>query len=148
MREGGSGPAHHDVFHITNHPQCPTKPSLCQPQPVGDKNYTLNTVLGGVTLEPVVPVGTRLGVRASLRVCRDRRAGQSSGEEQGRKQGMSVIGLRGVEGKRLGREALAVTGCGHGARPPACHPRFPHGEGRKLPIPGSLVGGGTGCGAS
>lgn len=30
-----------------------------------------------------MPVGTRLGVRASLRVCRDRRAGQSGGEEQG-----------------------------------------------------------------
>lgn len=49
MREGGSGLAHHNVFHTTSYPQCPTKPPLCQPQPVGDKNYILNTVLGGHT---------------------------------------------------------------------------------------------------
>lgn len=54
---------------------------------------------------------------------------------------MGAIGLGGLEGKGLQGEVLAATGCGHGARPPACHPRFPHAEGRKLPIPGPLAGG-------
>lgn len=95
-----------------------------------------------VTLGPGTPVSSRLNVSASFGACRDRRAGQSSGEDQGLGQGIGAIGLGGVEGKRLQVEVLAATGCGHGARPPACHPRFPHGEGRKLPIPGPLAGGG------
>lgn len=67
-------------------------------------------------------------------------------------QAMSV-GMR-VLGQGIGileswgrgeKEVLTGGSLGHrmwaGARPPACHPHFPHGEGRKLPSLGPLAGG-------
>lgn len=118
---------------LSTHPP-PPAPACKRQDPCHQQSRGVTHGLGG-------PIGTRLGVHASHGSCRDRRAGQGD-ENQDHRQGMGAIGLRGVEGKSLRREVLAVTGCGHGARPPARHPLFPHGEGRKLPVPGSLAGGG------
>lgn len=140
MHEGRSRPPYHGTLHIVgglstpqSHP-CPPpslwKTGLC---PQHSTEVTLGS--GG-------PVSTRLDAYASCEAWRARRAGQSSGEDQGLGKDSGAIRLGGVKGKRLQGEVLAATGCGHGARPPACHPRFPHGEGRKLPIPGPQAGGG------
>lgn len=63
------------------------------------------------------------------------------GEDQGLKQGMGALGFGGVGGEDALRGGAGSHRMWAWTRPPACHPRFPHGEGRKLPIPGPLAGG-------
>lgn len=98
-------------------PSAPHKATPPQPQPAGGKTCTLNTYAGHTWVRR--SVGPRLGVHASLRACRDRRAGQSSGEN--RVSGRAWVPL-GLEWREKGSEGRFSQSPDVGRGPPTCTP--------------------------
>lgn len=124
-------------------PLRPTKPPV--PGPSLQEVRSASSIHMGVTLGSGGSVGPRLGVHASLRACRDRRAGQSSGEN--RVSGRAWVPL-GLEWREKGSEGRFSQSPDVGRGPPTCTPPplSPWGRQEAAHPRVPSWGRGTGCG--